>query len=219
MTTRHIYVDETKERGYVMVASTHLGPEVDAVRKELRSLVLRGQNRIHMAKESDSRRKAIIDTVIAAGVTATVYDAGRRYGDDHASRAACLRAIVDDMGTGQPTLLVLEQDDTLVRWDRQQLVELLHASGHRDTARYQASTREIRTAADDPRCDCLVLGARRRMAAACELSDHHQAHLTPDSAKPDRAPSGTLSGSLPEAQRNRHHPIYGESAYYAKGSV
>ncbi|TXH17415.1 MAG: hypothetical protein E6R06_28860 [Mycobacterium sp.] len=137
MTTRHIYVDETKERGYVMVASTHLGPEVDAVRKELRSLVLRGQNRIHMAKESDSRRKAIIDTVIAAGVTATVYDAGRRYGDDHASRAACLRAIVDDMGTGQPTLLVLEQDDTLVRWDRQQLVELLHASGHRDTARYQ----------------------------------------------------------------------------------
>ena len=108
-----------------VVERAQLGPEVDAVRKELRSLVLRGQNRIHMAKESDSRRKAIIDTVIAAGVTATVYDAGRRYGDDHASRAACLRAIVDDMGTGQPTLLVLEQDDTLVRWDRQQLVELL----------------------------------------------------------------------------------------------
>lgn len=137
MSTRHVYIDETKERGYVLVASAHLGPDVDAVRKDLRRLVLRGQQRIHMAKEGDARRKAIIDTVIAAGVSATVYDAGRRYGDDHAARAACLRAIVDDIEPDQPTLLVLEQDDTLVRWDRQQLVEMVHASGHRDTVRYQ----------------------------------------------------------------------------------
>jgi len=41
------------------------------------------------------------------------------------------------------------------------------------------------------------------MAPACTTGDDRQAHLTPDSAKPDRAPSGTLSGSLPEAQRNR----------------
>jgi DNA invertase Pin-like site-specific DNA recombinase len=33
VSTRHIYIDETKERGYVLVASAHLGPDVDAVRK------------------------------------------------------------------------------------------------------------------------------------------------------------------------------------------
>jgi uncharacterized protein RhaS with RHS repeats len=137
MTTRHIYVDETKERGYVLVASTHLGSEVDAVRKDLRRLVLRGQHRIHMAKESDRRRKVIIDALVAAGVTATVYDAGRRYADDHAARTACLRAIVDDVERDEPTLLVIEQDDSLLHSERRELLELVRAAGRRDTLRYQ----------------------------------------------------------------------------------
>ena len=46
------------------------------------------------------------------------------------------------------------------------------------------------------------------MATARKPGDDRQAHLSPDSAKPDRAPSGTLSGSLPEAQRNRLKPLY-----------
>jgi hypothetical protein len=137
VTTRHIYVDETKERGCVLVASTHLGSEVDAVRKDLRRLALRGQHRIHMAKESDSRRKIIVDTLIAAGVSATVYDAGRRYDNDHAARTACLRAVVGDVPPVQLTHLVIEQDDTLVRWDRQQLVALVHAAGCQDSVRYR----------------------------------------------------------------------------------
>jgi hypothetical protein len=53
MTAPHIYVDETKERGYVLVASVHLGSDVEAMRKTMRRMVLRGQSRIHMAKESD----------------------------------------------------------------------------------------------------------------------------------------------------------------------
>lgn len=136
MTTRHIYVDETKERGYVMVASTHLGPEVEAIRKELRRLVLRGQNRIHMAKESNTRRKTIIDTLIAAGVTATVYDAAR-HANEAAAREACLRAIIVGTDPNQPALLVIEQDDSLLHSERQQLVEMVRAAGRRDTLHYQ----------------------------------------------------------------------------------
>ena len=79
----------------------------------------------------------IVDTLIAAGVSATVYDAGRRYDNDHAARTACLRAVVGDVPPVQLTHLVIEQDDTLVRWDRQQLVALVHAAGCQDSVRYR----------------------------------------------------------------------------------
>ena len=52
MSARHIYVDETKERDYVLVASVHLGAEANTLRKAMRGFVLRGQTRIHLAKES-----------------------------------------------------------------------------------------------------------------------------------------------------------------------
>jgi hypothetical protein len=51
MTAQHNYVDETKERGYVLVASAHVASEVDTLRKMLRArLVMRGQARIHMLR-------------------------------------------------------------------------------------------------------------------------------------------------------------------------
>lgn len=137
MTTRHIYVDETKERSYVLVASVHIATDVDVTRRAMRGLILRGQSRIHMAKESDRRRQQIIDTIHAADITATVYDAGNRYGSDQlAARAACLYAIVDDAGTHH-TQLIIEQDDSLVRWDKQRLIELTRAAGCRETLHYR----------------------------------------------------------------------------------
>jgi len=136
MTARHIYVDETKERGFVLVASVHLGPDVDAMRKVIRKLVLPGQSRIHMAKERDGRRKEIIGAICAAGVQATIYDAARRYGDVVA-RTKCLQGLVDDVGAGQPTLLVLEQDDSLVEHDRRFLYAAVRAAGLQDHVRYE----------------------------------------------------------------------------------
>lgn len=137
MTARHIYVDETKERGFVLVASVHLGPDVDTLRKTIRKLVLPGQNRIHMTKESDGRRKEIIGVICAAGgVQAMIYDAARRY-SDAVARAKCLQGIIDDIDPSQQTLLVLEQDDSLIRSDRQHLIEMVRASGCRDTLRYE----------------------------------------------------------------------------------
>ena len=52
MSARHIYVDETKERDYVLVASVHLGTEANTLRKAMRGFVLRGQTRIHLAKKA-----------------------------------------------------------------------------------------------------------------------------------------------------------------------
>lgn len=137
MTSRHIYVDETKERDYILVASTHAGAEADAVRKAMRALVLRGQTRVHFTKESNTRRAVIVDAICAAGVTATVYDAGRGRASQLAARAACLQALVGDVDAYEQTLLVLEQDESLLHWDRRFLYEAVRAAGLADALRYE----------------------------------------------------------------------------------
>jgi len=51
-------------------------------------------------------------------------NAGRRYRDEPDARAACLRRLVDDAAHQGDTLLVLEQDDSLLDWDRRRLYAL-----------------------------------------------------------------------------------------------
>jgi hypothetical protein len=136
VTARHVYVDETKERGYVLVTSVHIAADIDALRKTMRGLVLPGQTRIHMAKESQQRRRQISAAICAAGVTATIYDAGRRYSDPLSARAACLQAVISDL-TPTDTRLVLEQDDSILRWDRKFLYEAVRAAGLEGRVRYE----------------------------------------------------------------------------------
>ena len=137
MTARHIFVDETKEHGYILVATVHIAADVDDLRKTLRDkFVLPGQNRIHMAKERDPRRRAIADAICRAGVTATIYDAGCRYRDPLDARAACLQAIIDGLPPGEQTLIVLEQDDSILHWDKKFLYNAVHAAGVASTVRY-----------------------------------------------------------------------------------
>lgn len=89
-----------------------------------------------MKKESDSRKRAIAAAICGAGVTATVYDAGRRYRDELDARAACLRGLIDDATHQEDTLLVLEQDDSLIDWDRRQLYALAR-NAHLSRLRYE----------------------------------------------------------------------------------
>lgn len=133
----HVFVDETKARGYVVVAAVLLPGDLEPTRKQLRSLVLRGQRRLHMKDENLSRKRLIADTIVGTGVKATIYDAGSRYGTDRDRRAACLRALVEDVAGRGDTVLVLELDDTLLAWDNQRLIEYTRAAGCRDTLRYE----------------------------------------------------------------------------------
>ncbi|AXO25973.1 MULTISPECIES: hypothetical protein [Mycobacterium] len=138
MTARHIYIDETKERGYVLVASAHIADNhLSELRKTMREFVLRGQTRVHMAKESDQRRRTICAAICAASVNATIYDAGRRYRDPLDARSACLQGVISDTTAGEETLIVLEQDDSIIQWDRQRLIELTRAESRRDNLRYE----------------------------------------------------------------------------------
>lgn len=71
----------------------------------MRGFVLHCRN-IHLAKESNSRRGAIVDAICDAGVTATNYDAGPSDASQLDARAACLQVIINDVRAKDQTLLV-----------------------------------------------------------------------------------------------------------------
>ncbi|MBA3741627.1 hypothetical protein [Sporichthya sp.] len=134
----HVFVDETKQRGYQLVAA-HTGAAdlTDDLRQLVRGLVLKGQRRVHMTKESDPRKRVIVAAICGSAITATVYDACRRYSHELDARAACLGALIDDLARGGATRLLIEQDDSLLRWDLQRLIELTRTANCGDSLRYE----------------------------------------------------------------------------------
>ena len=93
-----------------------------------------------MKREQPPRRRAIVSALVTAQVEVTVYDAARRYPTELAARAGCLAALVEDLavfvGSGD-TKLVIEQDDSLVRADRQELNQLTRGAGIIDVLDYR----------------------------------------------------------------------------------
>lgn len=137
MTARHVYIDETKHRGYLVVAAFVPGDELAQARAVVQGLLKRGQQHLHMRHEADGRKKAIAGTLTKAGIRATVYDAGRGYRTQLDARAACLSALVRDLSDSDiETLMVLDQDETLVKQDRKVLYQAVREAGREATVRY-----------------------------------------------------------------------------------
>ncbi len=80
MTARHVYVDETKHRDYLMVAAVVLGEDLTSARAVVQDLLKPGQQHLHMKDEEDGRKKTIAKALAATDLRATVYDAGRLFG-------------------------------------------------------------------------------------------------------------------------------------------
>jgi hypothetical protein len=137
--SRHLFIDETKRRDYLLVAAVVVPGDLSSARRMIQGLLLPGQRRLHMKDESDPRRRAIVSAIVASPVHATVYNAGRRYPTERERRRACLRCLVEHSIDIGPTRLVIEQDDTLVGWDNQCLIETTRATGQRETLHYEHS--------------------------------------------------------------------------------
>jgi len=133
VTTRHVYVDESKRGRYLLVAVALANPVV--TRRAVADLILPGQRRLHMVREQDSRRRLILSTFVAIGIQAVVYDAGRNYRTDREARAACLATLVDDQA-GDDARLVIEQDDSLVHSDRLALYRYASETGQSASLAY-----------------------------------------------------------------------------------
>ena len=138
MTARHIYVDETKQRDYLLVASVHVATDLTALRRLVRELLMPNQRCLHMKDENLGRKKKIATAFVAAGVQATIYRAaGPQHRTEKDRRHACLRALIHDNATAGETMIILDHDESLISWDNQRLIEFTRAEHCRDTLRYE----------------------------------------------------------------------------------
>jgi hypothetical protein len=128
-----------------------------------RGLVMPGQRRIHFKGESDARRAGIVDAILALGVHAFVYDAGR-YSDPKRARDACLIRLVDDLASVRAERLVLEREDAALKGDNALLYVQVRKVGIDDALRYDhmRAYEESLLALPDAIAWCWAKGGHRR---------------------------------------------------------
>jgi hypothetical protein len=132
----HVFVDETKAKGFVMVAARVPSCDVTQARRKMTSLLRPSQRRIHFTDERDTSRKRILAMVSSLNAEITIYDASALRGNLW-PRDACLAAIIEDAAARKDQLLVLERDDSLVASDRRVIFQSTHKFGCDGTLRYE----------------------------------------------------------------------------------
>ncbi len=130
-------------REYFVVAAIVVPDDLRALRRVVEDLLLPKQRYIHMKDEGNGRKQTIAKKLVGAGVEAVVYDAGQRYRTQLEARAACLRELIDDLAANpDDTLIIIEQDDSLVHSDRRLLYEAVRTVGRPESLRYDHRRRE-----------------------------------------------------------------------------
>ncbi|MDX2972467.1 hypothetical protein PWY87_28740 [Kribbella solani] len=128
----HVFVDETKSRGFLMAAARCPAGDVAVNRKALKNLLLPRQERLHFRSESNRRRKQILQVIADFHLTVDLYSTDLT---SHEARRLCLDAIVRDSAVSAERL-VIERDDSTYEHDRRRLREATHRFGCHDTLRW-----------------------------------------------------------------------------------
>ncbi|MFF5174025.1 hypothetical protein ACFY3U_15465 [Micromonospora sp. NPDC000089] len=131
----HVFVDETKERGFLLAAAAVEPEHLVVARQVVARLTLRGQRSIHFCKERDERRRQILTTMRSLTAEVVLYD-GTAYRSQKDARDACLRALVEDAAKAGAERLVLELDDSRRSADARLLNAQLRLNGLTGGVRY-----------------------------------------------------------------------------------
>lgn len=133
--TSHVFVDESKEGGYLVTAAALLSGDLTSARRAIRSLVLPRQRRLHFTHENDGRRKLILDTIAELGPQVKIYDASAHH--RRRQREVCLDVLVEDLAAAGTRMLVLETDESIVDLDRKTLYRSVRRHGCQDVLEYR----------------------------------------------------------------------------------
>lgn len=131
----HIFVDESKARGYLFAATSVLTQDVVSARKRMVQLRLRGQHRIHFSKEDPRRRRLLIGSIRAIPATTVIYDASAIRNHKQA-RTACIEALIADAAVQGAREVILEEDDSLITEDQHDLFQQVQKVGCLGRLRY-----------------------------------------------------------------------------------
>lgn len=134
-TPTQVFADETKERGFRFVAVALPHETVEGLRRELRDWIKPGQTRIHCSKESDARRKQVIDLFAHYDCEVVVYDSSAL--PKRQRREACLHKMVELSARSGASLLVLERDDSTVEFDKKLLYRRVRELGCEHDLQYR----------------------------------------------------------------------------------
>ncbi|TLW89225.1 hypothetical protein FFT09_22605 [Saccharomonospora piscinae] len=125
-----MFVDETKRPNLLLTAAALPPQQVASARRVLRGLVLPGQRRLHLVKESPARRKQILDAITELDPTVAVYDAAQH--PRRRQREACLQALVTDLSATNAARVILELDEVVRDIDRNVLYRRVRETGATD---------------------------------------------------------------------------------------
>jgi hypothetical protein len=159
----HVFVDETKDRGYLLAAAALLPGDLVGARQAIRGLILPRQRRLHFKQESDARRGAILGVLVRLGAQIMIYDAADA-GSEKAARQACLIELVADLAKNAAHRVVIERDDSVMDFDKRLLYQQVRAAGVADTLRYDhmRAHEECLLAIPDAVAWCWAKGGRWR---------------------------------------------------------
>ncbi|MGK0741654.1 hypothetical protein ACSHWG_07215 [Leucobacter sp. Z1108] len=111
-----LFVDESKARGYTMVAALAAEKDVGKLRRDIRSLVLPGQRSIHFTKERDERKRLILSRFVEFGTRAQIFHCATK--NDALGRERCLAGLVSFAAAQSHTKIVIERDESIEHSDR-----------------------------------------------------------------------------------------------------
>ena len=110
----HVFVDETKARGYLMVATWVSPADVARVRRELHAFVPSGAHRVHFKKLTDTQRRAIVATMCELGVVVSVVASSR---GQRRARDGCVRVVAAQARDRGARRIVFELDAPYIGFD------------------------------------------------------------------------------------------------------
>lgn len=129
-----LFVDESKTKGYTMVAAVVAAGDLTALRRDVRSLVLPGQRRIHFTKEADDRKRMILSKLVGFGAQAHILHCAAK--TQARSREACLEGLVALAKANDHTRIVIERDESIELTDRRILFREVNRQGLGETLTY-----------------------------------------------------------------------------------
>jgi hypothetical protein len=183
----HVFVDESKSKGFLLAATYVPCGSVSRLRAEVAGLHLPEQVRIHFTSESPKRRKQILAALIAAGdISTIIYDATAYEADGKAGRDAAIAQMAASAAQIPAARLVLERDDSVVDQDRQMIKAQLIAAGVVSQVGYDhlRAREEPLLAIPDAVAWCWAKGGEWRKLADPLVQDVVLLLATRDSAKP-----------------------------------
>ena len=127
-----VYLDECMASSYVLIATSIRPENVTHISRVLRAAVRPGQRRVHFNSESHAQRQSFIRLLAEIEFTCVLYvcdgPAPRR------SREQCISKVLDDAVDSSISRLVIEDDESLRRRERQQIAH--HLAGFTEQFSY-----------------------------------------------------------------------------------